>query len=293
MEKGKEVQVLRKTTLLGRELTVYGNAVNPLFLAKDVAGWIEHSNITAMLQSIDEDEKVKIRPKQSLGLLTNNNEYNFLTEDGLYEVLMQSRKPIAKQFKKGVKVILKEIRTKGGYIATTEEDTPETIMAKALFYADQKIKEQARCLEESQRMRHELEQEAIANQPKIDWVKRNQESKGLHTLTQCLHDLRICADYMNRVLCRYKVIRKLGREYSFTAPYQNKGFGEAIPIIYTGREDEDCTSLQLKYSEKGRRLLCQLVKHAEKDGFIYICKKTGRYSIAKASCNFTVFKFID
>ena len=52
---------------------------------------------------VDEDEKVKVRPKQSLGLLTNNNEYWFLTEGGLYEVLMQSRKPIAKAFKKEVK----------------------------------------------------------------------------------------------------------------------------------------------------------------------------------------------
>ena len=64
-----------------------------------------------MLQTIDEEEKVKITPKQSLGDLVNYKEYNFLTEDGLYEVLMQSRKPIAKQFKKGVKQILHEVRT--------------------------------------------------------------------------------------------------------------------------------------------------------------------------------------
>ena len=57
-----------------------------------MAEWIEHSSITMMLKTIDEEEKLKIRPKQSLGLLTNNNEYWFLTEDGLYEVLMQSRK---------------------------------------------------------------------------------------------------------------------------------------------------------------------------------------------------------
>jgi prophage antirepressor-like protein len=39
----------------------------------------------------------------------------FLTEDELYEVLMQSRKPIAKAFKKEVKEILKTIRKKGVY----------------------------------------------------------------------------------------------------------------------------------------------------------------------------------
>lgn len=48
---------------------------------------------------------------------------------------MQSRKPIAKQFKKGVKQILHEVRTTGGYISTKQEDTPEEIMARALTIA--------------------------------------------------------------------------------------------------------------------------------------------------------------
>ena len=55
----------------------------------------------------------------SVGTLPNSYSALFLTEDGLYEVLMQSRKPIAKQFKKGVKNILKTIRKTGTYTATT------------------------------------------------------------------------------------------------------------------------------------------------------------------------------
>ena len=58
-----------------------------------------------MLSNIDEDEKIKYLCTNSTGVLQNNTEYWFLTEDGLYEVLMQSRKPIAKQFKKEVKKI--------------------------------------------------------------------------------------------------------------------------------------------------------------------------------------------
>ncbi|AJG62173.1 MULTISPECIES: BRO-N domain-containing protein [Bacillus] len=112
-----ELKVIHEQEVLGQEFKVYGTKEEPLFLAKDIATWIEHSSITMMLKSIDEEEKVKISPKQSLGLLTSNNEYWFLTEDGLYEVLMQSRKPIAKQFKK--KVILEvsmDIRKAGGNI---------------------------------------------------------------------------------------------------------------------------------------------------------------------------------
>ena len=76
------IQVLKQTELLGHQFTVYGTAENPLFLAKEVAECIEHSNITVMLQTIDEEEKVKITPKQSLGDLVNYKEYNFLTEIG-------------------------------------------------------------------------------------------------------------------------------------------------------------------------------------------------------------------
>lgn len=75
-----------------------------------------------MLQSVDEDEKTKIfYPAQIVGgVLQANTEYWFLTEDGLYEVLMQSRKPKAKEFKKEVKKILKGIRKTGGYVVGQE-----------------------------------------------------------------------------------------------------------------------------------------------------------------------------
>ena len=72
---------------------------NPLFLAKDVAEWIEHSQADVMIKNVDEDEKV-LNSIQTLGGTQNAW---FLTENGLYEVLMQSRKPIAKEFKKAGK----------------------------------------------------------------------------------------------------------------------------------------------------------------------------------------------
>ena len=61
---------------------------------------------------VEEDEKLN----GTIFLSGQNREVTFLTEDGLYEVLMQSRKPIAKEFKKQVKEILKSIRKHGGYL---------------------------------------------------------------------------------------------------------------------------------------------------------------------------------
>lgn len=112
------IQVLSETELLGRNFTVYGTAENPLFLAKEVAEVLNYSesNSSKLTNLVESDEKVR----NTITTLGGNQEVWFLTEDGLYEVLMQSRKPIAKEFKKGVKEILKTIRKTGGYLATKQ-----------------------------------------------------------------------------------------------------------------------------------------------------------------------------
>jgi prophage antirepressor-like protein len=105
------LSLICKSNFLGHEINVYGSSESPLFLAKDVAEWIEHSDVSTMVRTVDEDEKLT----QTLFVSGQRRECNFLTEDGLYEVLMQSRKPIAKDFKKGIKGILKTIRKHGIY----------------------------------------------------------------------------------------------------------------------------------------------------------------------------------
>ena len=115
------LQIIDERKLLGKDFKIYGDIENPLFLAKDVANWIEHSNPRVMLNTVDENEKV-VNNVYTLG---GSQESWFLTEDGLYEVLMQSRKPIAKQFKKEVKKILKSIRMNGMYATDKLLDNPD------------------------------------------------------------------------------------------------------------------------------------------------------------------------
>ena len=105
------LQVIEQREILWKQLTMYGNFEEPLYLEKEVAEWIDYAKrsdgsyqVGQMLQTIDDDEKIFTVNN------VNGREMWFLTEDGLYEVLMQSRKPIAKQFKKEVKTLLKNIR---------------------------------------------------------------------------------------------------------------------------------------------------------------------------------------
>ena len=120
-----ELKIIKEQDILGKSFKMYGTIENPLFLAKDVAEWIEHTNVSKMLNTIDDEEKVKkiceVTNSYTTSKARNTQEMLFLTEDGLYEVLMQSRKPIAKQFKHEVKAILKQMRLTGGAVATNRE----------------------------------------------------------------------------------------------------------------------------------------------------------------------------
>ena len=122
-----ELQVIKEQEVLGREFRIYGDFENPLFLARDVAEWIEYdvNKVGQMLKTIDENEK-KTSPLHYSGQIRN---MWFLTEDGLYEVLMQSRKPIAKQFKKQVKTILKELRKGNLKLQSTKEEKAQLLLS--------------------------------------------------------------------------------------------------------------------------------------------------------------------
>ena len=55
------INVIDEREVLGFDFKVYGDADNPLFLAKDVANWIEHNKPSEMIANVDEDEKLKIK----------------------------------------------------------------------------------------------------------------------------------------------------------------------------------------------------------------------------------------
>jgi prophage antirepressor-like protein len=87
-------------------IEIYGTLENPLFKAKDIGDLLEIERIRRTLEGLEDDCKILAPAPTRSG----SREQWFLTEDGLYEVLFISRKPIAKIFKKWVRTVIKEIR---------------------------------------------------------------------------------------------------------------------------------------------------------------------------------------
>ena len=104
-----ELQIVDERNILGKDVKIYGTIEDPLFLAKDVAVWLEERDGYTVARKVDTDEKLI----HAMCVGGQIRELTFLTEDGLYEVLMQSRKDISKPFKKQIKKVLKELRTTG------------------------------------------------------------------------------------------------------------------------------------------------------------------------------------
>ena len=107
----KDLMNVEKVHILNNDFNVYGSIDAPIFLAQDIAAMIEYSEdkIGQMLENVDDDEKLT----DTIYRAGQQREMWFVTENGLYELLMQSRKPIAKAFKAEIKKILNRIRTGG------------------------------------------------------------------------------------------------------------------------------------------------------------------------------------
>ncbi|MCY7961339.1 phage antirepressor KilAC domain-containing protein [Bacillus spizizenii] len=215
----KQLEIIDQRELLGHEFKIYGTFEEPLFLAKDVASWINHTDLSRMVNLVDEDEKLK----RILYVSGQNREMWFLTEDGLYEVLMQSRKPIAKEFKKEVKKILKTIRKTGGYVANADmmvntyfgelEDHQKTAV-KHLFVNVNKLQAKSQA----------LEKKVTEYQPKVEKYHQFLDADGLMDIGSLVKELNIKGFGRNKLFAFLKDKKILMTNNLPYQTYMNRGY---------------------------------------------------------------------
>lgn len=115
----------------------------PMFCLMDICKALGMKNPTMVASRLEDDEVTKF----DLG--SKRGETNFVTESGLYAVILRSDKPNAKKFRKWVTgEVLPSIRKNGGYIANQENLTPEQIVANALVVAQNIITQKDKQIEE-------------------------------------------------------------------------------------------------------------------------------------------------
>ena len=222
--------------------------VEPLFVAKDVAEWIEHSNPTEMLKSVDEDEKLT----STILRAGQIREVNLLTENGLYEVLMQSRKPLAKEFKKKVKEILKSIRKHGLYAIDDLLNNPDMAIA-----ALQKLKEERKLRLQAQEEVAQKNQIIQELQPKASYYDLVLQNKSLVAISVIAKDYGMSAKKLNKILHELKIQFKQGNTWLLYQKYAGKGYTQSK----THTIDADYSKMHTYWTQKGRLFLYDLLKN--------------------------------
>lgn len=163
------------------EIRTAGTSEDPLFCLSDICSvlGLRQGDVK---QRLDKGV-VSTQPLETAGGI---QQANFVNEDGLYDVILDSRKPQAKAFRKWVtSEVLPAIRKTGGYLATKQDDTPEEIMARALIVAQDTIKRKEERLKEleadnlhQQEVIEEKDAKIAKIQPKADFADAAFRSEG-------------------------------------------------------------------------------------------------------------------
>lgn len=118
-----------------RTLTIHDE---PWFVGRDVATALGYSNPSKTIKDHVDSEDKGVTKRYTLG---GEQELTIINESGLYSLILSSKLPSAKRFKRWVtSEVLPSIRKNGGYIEGQETLSDEELMAKALMVAQNTIK---------------------------------------------------------------------------------------------------------------------------------------------------------
>jgi prophage antirepressor-like protein len=191
-------------------------------------------------------------------LSTNGGIQNllFITEDGLYDVILDSRKPEAKQFRKWItSEVLPDIRKTGGYMSAKSDETPEEIMARALIVAQstiERVKQQNQMLSGENEL---LQQENKILAPKAEYTDKVLQSTSTYTMTQVAKEMGMSAISLERKLHERKIMFNQSGQWLLYEKYQNKGYTKYRTYSYTRSDGKIDSNTITVWTESGRAFL--------------------------------------
>ena len=185
---------------------------------------------------------------------------NFITEDGLYDVILDSRKPEAKRFRKWVtSEVLPTIRKHGAYMT---KDTLERAITEPDFLiqlATTLKEEKAKRLEAEQQC--EVQKQIIGEmEKKVSYLDLILSSTSTMTITQIAQDYGMSGQRMNKLLHGLRIQYKVGEQWILYAEYKDKCYVSSETIHFVTSEGIPCTTLNTKWTQKGRLFLYDILK---------------------------------
>ena len=214
----------------------------PLFCLRDVCEVLE-LRTQKVVQRLEDDVLSKYPIVDSLG---RTQQATFVNEDGLYDTILESRKPHAKKFRKWVtSEVLPSIRKQGGYMVVRPDESDEAIMARALQIAHATL------------MRRD--EEIARLKPKADYADQVLDSVSCLTTTQVAKGMGMTAMELNRILCQKGIQYGQSGQYLLYASYARQGLAQNRTRTFLDLFGTVHTTSQLVWTEKGKEFIHKLL----------------------------------
>ena len=222
----------------------------PLFCLADVCFILELTP-SKVAQRLEDDVLSKYPISDSLG---RQQDTNFINEEGLYDVILGSRKESTKPFRKWVtSEVLPSIRKTGSY--SVRQKLPQTFAQALRAYADEVEKNEMLKLENTQ------QKQIIGElQPKAVYYDEILKSKDCLTITQIAKDYGMSGHQLNQFLSEQKIQYKQSKQWLLYSNYHREGYTKSETVSITRKDGSVGSVLHTKWTQKGRLFLYELLK---------------------------------
>ena len=225
----------------------------PWFVGKDVTDILGYQNGSRDInRHVDEEDKLTRGITDS----GQSRQMYVINESGLYSLILSSKLPQAKAFKRWVtSEVLPTIRKHGLYAVNEILENPDMVIA-----ALTKLKEE-RELRKTLELENTIKDQQIAElKPKADYLDTILQSKSLMTITQIAKDYGMSGNAMNKILRQLGVQYKQSGQWFLYSKYHHLGYtsSETVDIVRSdGKRD---VKMNTKWTLKGRIFLYDLLK---------------------------------
>ena len=226
------------------------------FVGKDVAEVLGYSNTRdALAKHVDNEDKADVAIHDG----RQNRSMTIINESGLYSLVLSSKLPNAKKFKRWVtSEVLPSIRKHGIY-ATTQ--TIETMLAdpdNAIRMLTALKEERAKRIEQEKQIasltaENQMQAQQIAEfKPKVEYVDIILRSTDTVTTTQIAADYGLSAKKLNKILHDEKIQHKVNDQWILYKEQMNKGYTKSETIDITRSDGRIEAKMYTKWTQKGR-----------------------------------------
>lgn len=211
-----------------------------MFVAKDVCDCLEITKHRDAISRLDSDERGSVK----LDTPGGKQDVAAINEYGLYNLVLSSRKPEAKEFKRWITHdVIPSIRKTGSYSLAVPKSLPEALRA----YANEVESHNA-----TKAIVAQQEQQIAEFKPVKDYVDKILSSKSCLTITQIAADYGMSAQELNKILHEAGLQRKVGDQWILYKQHMSKGFTKSETFTFCRSDGRLDSKITTKWTQKGR-----------------------------------------